>query len=148
MSGAVIIQGRYESSPSTVVSGQHRDIQISATGVVAVSPTPSTSGTGLAFGSAANIVRIVPTPSNGATVVPLVAASGTKIVYPTTLLFSNPNTTAYWVYVRRGVGTDNILQVFLPPYGSYSFDGRGDVRTAAGERLAFYTEAGAGVTII
>lgn len=148
MSGAVIVQGRYESSPSAVANGQHRDIQISATGVVAVSSTPSSAGTGLSFGSTANIVRIAPTASNGATVVQLVAASGATIVYPTTLLFSNPNTTGYWVYVRRGVGATDILQVFLPPYGSYSFDGRGDVRTAAGERLAFYTEAGAGVTII
>lgn len=144
---ATIIQGRYEAAPSTVSSGNHRDIQVSATGVVAVSSIPSSTGTGLTFGSTANVVRIAPTASNGATPVQLVAASGTTTISPTTWLVSNPNTTGYWVYLVRGAAT-NILAVFLPPLGSYSFDGRGDVRTNAGERLAFVTEAGATNTII
>ena len=100
MSGAVIVQGRYESSPSAVANGQHRDIQISATGVVAVSSTPSSAGTGLSFGSTANIVRIAPTASNNATVVQLVAASGATIVYPQPFFFKSKY---YWVLGTSGV---------------------------------------------
>ena len=143
-----ILQARYLASPVTRTTGDLADLLCDAQGRLLTSSVPSTTGTGLSFGSTANVVRIAPTASNGATVVPLVAAVAGQVVYPTTLLFSNPNTTGYWVYVRRGTSTDNILQVFLPPYGSYSFDGRGDVRTGTAERLAFYTEAGATTTII
>jgi len=145
---AGILQVRYRSSPGSVDDGETQDALGDAAGRLAVTVSPSTAGTGLSFGSTASVVRIPPTASNGATVVPLVAASGSTVIYPTTLLVSNPNTTGYWVYFRRGIGTDDILQVFLGPYGSFAFDGRGDVRTGAGERLAFYTEAGATNTII
>ena len=140
MSGAVIVQGRYESSPSAVANGQHRDIQISATGVVVVSSTPSSVGTGLSFGSTANIVRIAPTASNGATVVQLVAASGATIVYPKPFFKSK----YYWVLGLRQAWCWGYRypSSFPATLRKLFFDGRGDVRTAAGERLAFIPKPG------
>jgi hypothetical protein len=85
--------------------------------------------------------RITPTATNGATAVTLVSGSSGKVIYLGTIIFDNEDTVTHTVQVLSSGGTV-LLRFQLQASCGLVLDGRGDIRTVAGEGLQFKIDSG------